>query len=285
MRYGYVVPFGDATDLADLAVLGEQHGWDAVFGWESLWGVSAWVALTAAACRTEMIRLGTLLTPVSRWRPWDLATTVRTLDTVSNGRVILGAGLGALHDGWTAFEADDGRAARVRRLTECLDIYAGLMKGQPFDYDGVEYQVRATDFMLPPPPVQRPHPPVWLVGAYVPGRETQPSLERAARWEGLLPQRGDNPPNGDRKAESPERLAEIVDLVRGYREAAGLPWAGYDVVKEADSFGNFTTQTTDDKTAWADAGATWWVESWWDLEGGQEGFAEMRRRITSGPPR
>src|SRR5919112_171768 len=115
MRYGFVVPFGDAADLADLAELGEQNEWDAVFGWEALWGVSAWVALTAAACRTERIRLGTLLTPVSRWRPWDLATTVRTLDTVSNGRVILGAGLGALHDGWTAFEADDGRAARVRR--------------------------------------------------------------------------------------------------------------------------------------------------------------------------
>jgi hypothetical protein len=133
--------------------------------------------------------------------------------------------------------------------------------------------------------VQRPHPPVWLVGAYVPGRRTQPSLERAARWDGLLPQRGDAPPDDQGKAESPERLAEIVDLVRGFREAAGLPWAGYDVVKEADSFGSFAAQTTEDKTAWADAGATWWVESWWDLEGGPEGFAEIRRRISSGPPR
>ena len=74
-------------------------------------------------------------------------------------------------------------------------------------------------------------------------------------------------------------------MARGYREVAGLPWAGYDVVKEADSFGKFTGQTTDDKTAWADAGATWWVESWWELEGNAEGFAEIRRRIATGPPR
>src|SRR3978361_1602100 len=106
MRYGYVVPYADARELAGLATLGEQHGWDGVFIAEAGWGLDAWVSLAAAAMTTTQIKLGTLLTPVPRVKPWDLASKVGTVDRLSDGRVILGAGLGALHEGWTAFEAD-----------------------------------------------------------------------------------------------------------------------------------------------------------------------------------
>ena len=68
--------FGDVHTLLDLAVTAERHGWDGVFTWEAVWGVDAWVTLGAAAMVTERIRLGTLLTPASRWRPWDLASAV-----------------------------------------------------------------------------------------------------------------------------------------------------------------------------------------------------------------
>jgi alkanesulfonate monooxygenase SsuD/methylene tetrahydromethanopterin reductase-like flavin-dependent oxidoreductase (luciferase family) len=78
MRFGFVVPYADAGEFAELAALGEQNGWDAVFTWEAVWGVHAWVTLGAAAMATERIRLGTLLTPASRWRPWDLASAVAT---------------------------------------------------------------------------------------------------------------------------------------------------------------------------------------------------------------
>src|SRR3984885_7869067 len=162
MRFGFVVPHGDARDFAQVTALGERHGWDGVFTWEAVWGVHAWVTLGAASMVTERIRLGTLLTPVSRWKPWDLASAVGTVDRLSGGRVILGAGLGALHGGWTAFEADEGRRARAQKLDECLDIYAGLMRGQPFGYHGTYYSAEPTDFMPPDPPVQRPHPPVGM---------------------------------------------------------------------------------------------------------------------------
>ena len=164
MRFGFVVPHGDARDFAQVAALGERHGWDGVFTWEAVWGVHAWVTLGAASMVTERIRLGTLLTPVSRWKPWDLASAVGTADRLSGGRVIVGAGMGALHDGWTAFEADEGRRARAEKLDECLAIYAGLMRGQPFAYSGKHYSAEPTDFFPPDPPVQRPHPPVWMVG-------------------------------------------------------------------------------------------------------------------------
>src|SRR5690349_24860763 len=106
MRYGFVMPFGDAAEIAEAAALAERSGWDALFVWEAVWGVDAWVALTAAAMRTRTLRLGTMLTPVPRIRPWDLASRVVTLDQLSGGRVTLGAGLGARLEGGSAFEPD-----------------------------------------------------------------------------------------------------------------------------------------------------------------------------------
>ncbi len=282
MRFGFVVPYADARDFADLAELGERHGWDGIFTWEALWGVDAWVSLAAAAMVTDKIKLGTLLTPVSRVRPWDLATRVGTVDRLSGGRTILSAGLGALHEGWTAFEPDEGRRVRAEKLDECLAIYDGLMRGQPFSFTGTHYSAAPTDFMLPDPPVQQPRPPVWVVGAAVAGRESQPSLARAAKWDGLLPQVIDGEHRG--KVRSPEEMAAVVEPVRALRAAAGLPMEGYDVVLEADSTGEWEATDPADSAAWADAGVTWWVESWWGIERGEKGLAELRRRIAAGPP-
>jgi alkanesulfonate monooxygenase SsuD/methylene tetrahydromethanopterin reductase-like flavin-dependent oxidoreductase (luciferase family) len=284
MRFGFVVPYATARELADLAALGERSGWDAVFTWEALWGEHAWVALGAAAMATERIRLGTLLTPASRWRPWDLASAVGTVDRLSGGRAVMTVGLGAVHEGWTAFEPDEGRRVRAEKLDECLAVYDGLMRGQPFSYDGTHYTARPTDFLLPEPPVQRPRPPVWVVGARVAGagRATQPSLARAARWDGLLPAVFDAA-TGQRPAGLDE-LASIVSEVLGLRAAAGLAGAPYDVAIEADSSGEFTQLDPPRPEPWADAGATWWIESWWTVERGPGGLAEVRRRVEAGPP-
>jgi alkanesulfonate monooxygenase SsuD/methylene tetrahydromethanopterin reductase-like flavin-dependent oxidoreductase (luciferase family) len=282
MQFGFVVPYEDARGFAEVAALGESSGWDGVFTWEAVYGVDAWVALGAAAVVTERIRLGTLLTPVSRWKPWDLASRVGTVDRLSSGRAVLGAGLGAVHEGWLAFEPDEGRKVRAEKVDECLAVYAGLMRGQPFGYDGRHYRVRPTDFMLPDPPVQRPHPPVWIVGAHVTGKARQPSLDRAARWEGVIPQ-VITPESRDKPA-TPEELAAIVSAVGERRLAAGLPLEGYDVVLEADSTGEFMRREPNSPPAWAEAGATWWVESWWTLERGEEGSRELRRRVAAGPP-
>lgn len=282
MRTGFVVPYADARDFAGLAALAEENGWDGIFTWEAVFGVDAWVSLAAAAMQTDRIRLGTLLTPVARIRPWDLASKVGTVDRLSNGRVTLSAGLGALHDGWTAFEADEGRRVRAQKVDECLAIYAGLMQGQPFEYDGRHYSAKPTDFMLPDPPAQRPHPPVWMVGAYLVGRTHQPSLERAARWNGLLPQVMDRDARG--KPRDPEQLARTLELIRPMRRSAGRDMDQYDVVVEGDSTGGWETACRGAPADWAAAGATWWIESWWNLDRGPEGRAELRRRIRAGPP-
>jgi alkanesulfonate monooxygenase SsuD/methylene tetrahydromethanopterin reductase-like flavin-dependent oxidoreductase (luciferase family) len=282
MRFGFVVPYADARDFAEVAALGEQHGWDGVFTWEAVWGVHAWVSLAAASMTTERVRLGTLLTPVARWKPWDLASAVGTVDRLSGGRAILSAGLGAVHAGWTAFEPDEGRRTRVGKLDECLAIYDGLMRGQPFSYDGKYYSARPTDSMPPPPPLQQPRPPVWMVGAYVAGRDRQPSLDRAARWDGLLPAVIDQ--DDGRGVRTPDELALLVDQVRSRREELGRSGTSYDVIIEADSTGEFVALSPPDPEPWAAAGATWWVESWWTLPRTPDGQAELQRRIQAGPP-
>jgi alkanesulfonate monooxygenase SsuD/methylene tetrahydromethanopterin reductase-like flavin-dependent oxidoreductase (luciferase family) len=121
MRFGFVVPYAEAREFADLAALGEQSGWDGVFTWESLYGEHAWVTLGAAAMTTSRIRLGTLLTPVSRHRPWDLASMVSTVDRLSGGRVVMCAGLGALRAGRAA------RAASARAATAPADLGGGRL--------------------------------------------------------------------------------------------------------------------------------------------------------------
>jgi alkanesulfonate monooxygenase SsuD/methylene tetrahydromethanopterin reductase-like flavin-dependent oxidoreductase (luciferase family) len=273
LRSGIVISAGTPREFTELAVAAEKSGWNAIFTWEAVWGPDAWVTLTAAAMVTESIRLGTMLTPLPRIRPWDLAGRVATLDFLSGGRVQLAVGMGALHDGWLAFEADEGRKVRAEKLDEGLAVYDGLMRGQPYSFSGKHYQVRPTDFAPPPMPVQRPRVPVWVVGAH----PSAPSLRRAAKWDGLLPTKV-GVAAGDRF--DPSDLAEVVAAVRPLREALGLSWQGYEVIAEGistpDSAGQRLLQE------WVDAGATWWVESDWS--GGDDAVRRHRARIEAGPP-
>jgi alkanesulfonate monooxygenase SsuD/methylene tetrahydromethanopterin reductase-like flavin-dependent oxidoreductase (luciferase family) len=147
------------------------------------------------------------------------------------------------------------------------------MRGQPFAYAGRHYSVEPTDFVPPPPPVQRPRVPVWVVGAYPAAR----SLDRAARWDGIIPtsvgREAGNPL-------TPKELVPIVARVRTIRESAGLAWEGYDVVVEGVTEAGTSADAR--VTEWAEAGATFWVESDWSM--GDDAVARHRRRIEAGPP-
>ncbi|MEO9152920.1 MAG: LLM class flavin-dependent oxidoreductase, partial [Lapillicoccus sp.] len=272
------------SEFVELAELGEARGWDAVFTWEAVYRHDAWATLAGAATRTSRIRLGTLLTPAARYRPWDLAQRVATVDRLSGGRVTLGVGLGAVNANWLSFEPDEGRAVRARRLDETLEVFARLLAtppGEAYAHTGEFWSVRPVTELAPPPPAQRPHPPVWVVGALVPGRSRQPSLARAARWQGIFPACVGGA--GGSSGLTLEALSEIVARVRSMRADLGLPWVGYDVVVEGDTFGDFGGVHGSPRP-WAEAGATWWVESWWDVPEGPGGVAELRRRVGLGPP-
>src|SRR5205814_6471999 len=105
MQYGFILPHGDIHTLVELAHEAEVAGWDGVFYWDGIYIKEAgpmydpWIVLAAMALRTERVRLGLILTPPSRRRPWKLARETVTLDHLSQGRLILPVGLGALEDG------------------------------------------------------------------------------------------------------------------------------------------------------------------------------------------
>lgn len=274
MKTGFVLPYGDARRAADWAYRAEQVGWDGFFVWEPVWGIDAWVCLTAAAMRTERIRLGTMLTPLSRMRPWKLASETATLDNLSDGRVILSLGMGAVDTGFDAFGEEIDRKARAERLDEGLDILLGLWKGQPFTYTGKHYQVKECTFMPPPPPVQQPHIPVWMVGAW----PSQKSMRRVLRCDGLLPQ---VIKDGKAMAASPDEVRQMRDFVLENRIAsASFAGSPFDIIVEGQTPGDDPAWAAKILQPWAEAGVTWWIEALWDMP-----TEAVLGRLEQGPPK
>jgi hypothetical protein len=275
MKYGFVLPFGDARTAATLASQAEAAGWDGFFVWEPVWGIDAWVALTAAAMLTERIRLGTLLSPLSRMRPWKIASETATLDNLSKGRVILSVGLGAIDTGFEAFGEVTDRRTRAELLDESLDIITGLWRGHPFSYDGKHYKVKETNFYPPAPPLQEPRIPIWVVGAWPRMR----SMQRVLRYDGLLPVVMNS--KGQIEKTTPEDIHAMQTYVAENR-AASTP---FDIIVEGQTPGNDLRRAGEIVKPWIDSGATWWIEALWETPQDTEGQELVRQRILDGPPR
>jgi alkanesulfonate monooxygenase SsuD/methylene tetrahydromethanopterin reductase-like flavin-dependent oxidoreductase (luciferase family) len=287
MRYGFVLPYGDARAAAELAGLAEEHGWDGFFVWESIWGLDAWAMLAAAAMTTERIRLGTMLTPLPRRKPWDVAGQTSTVDNLSNGRVTLAVGLGVFgEERFWLFEDDPGRKVRAEQLDESLEMLQYLWKDEAFEFKGKHYQSKLVPELVPPappPPVQQPRIPTWVVGAW----PRPKSMRRAALQDGWLPNYApvsSDAATGERSELTPALLAEGVEWIRNERARHGLTMDRYDVVAEG------VTAADDPKAGevvrpWAEAGATWWIDADWSTMDPGTARANAERRLQAGPPR
>jgi alkanesulfonate monooxygenase SsuD/methylene tetrahydromethanopterin reductase-like flavin-dependent oxidoreductase (luciferase family) len=253
VRYGLTLPVGGACSdpefLVDLAELAEAVGWDGVFledyvvfqGDPAAPTCDPWVALAAIAVRTKRIVLGTKVTPLSRRRPWNVARQATTIDHLSEGRMVLGVGLGDVGDhvvrdaSFTSFGEETNSARRAEMLDESLEIISGLWTAEPFEYTGRHYSIGRVTFL--PLPKQRPRIPIWVGGGY-PNRGP---TERAARWDGSILYRADG---GDLQPED-------VSAIR--RAAGDKP---YDISISLGHDGNPEAER-DRLTRLADAGATW----------------------------
>src|SRR5438067_2239435 len=181
MKYGFVIPGGDVLDHIEIAEEIEAAGWDAVFVADGVYGTDPWVSLAAIAVRTRRMRLGTLLTPVSRRRPWKLASETATLDRLSHGRVVLSVGLGAIDTGFDQVGEATDRKVRAELLDEGLELLKLFWSGHPFSFEGDHYHVE-WDNTWSYTPVQSPRIPIWVVGAW----PWKVSVVRAARFDGLI---------------------------------------------------------------------------------------------------
>jgi alkanesulfonate monooxygenase SsuD/methylene tetrahydromethanopterin reductase-like flavin-dependent oxidoreductase (luciferase family) len=268
MNFGIILTDGGPREAAGLAAEAEAAGWDGVFTWDgmaigSMPTYDPWVTMAGMAMTTSRVRLGAMVTPPSRRRPWKLARETTSVDVLSGGRLVLPVGLGALDDaGFGNVGETTDRRERAERLDESLAILEGLWSGRPFAFEGRHYRFGEMTFQ--PTPVQRPRIPTWVVG----GWPSERSMSRALRYDGLLPNSLDG-------SLTPATLAEMAGWIAGRRSLEG-----FDIVVEG------TTPAEPVEAAamvapWREAGATWWVESDWN-----SGTVEnLRRRISAGPPR
>jgi alkanesulfonate monooxygenase SsuD/methylene tetrahydromethanopterin reductase-like flavin-dependent oxidoreductase (luciferase family) len=193
----FVAPFDELADagaLAELAQRAEARWWDGFFLWDHVdyrRPVSAiadpWVCMTAIAWATDRVLIGPLITPPARRRIHKLARETVTLDRLSGGRLIFGAGLGSDNSGeFSKF----GEEADAKARAKLLD-------------DGLEQLMRYWSGDFQPQPLQQPRIPIWLAARW-PNRKP---VRRALAWDGVFPI--DLP--------GPEALAELVAEVRAER--------------------------------------------------------------------
>jgi alkanesulfonate monooxygenase SsuD/methylene tetrahydromethanopterin reductase-like flavin-dependent oxidoreductase (luciferase family) len=271
VRYGIVITnLGDYADprvVVRLAQAAEEAGWEGIFVWDHLgfvWGVPSgdpWVILSAVAASTERLMLGTAVTPLARRRLQVVANALATLDLLSGGRVIFGAGLGGREREFSAFGDTPEPRERAAMIDEGLTVLDGLLSGWEVSHRGEHYVVDGVRLS----PTRRPRIPIWI------GGESDAALRRAARWDGWLAP-ATSPDGTPIMAKSPDTIAEMVARIYRHREGGGPFEVAVDGYTES---GNEALSR-----AYEEAGATWWLESVHGLRGTLD---EMIARVEAGP--
>jgi alkanesulfonate monooxygenase SsuD/methylene tetrahydromethanopterin reductase-like flavin-dependent oxidoreductase (luciferase family) len=287
MRFGVSIPafadFSDPRALAELAGEAEAAGWDGFFLWDAMFFdptfhpmADPWIALAAIAMSTRQMRIGTLVTPVARRRPWKLARETVSVDKLSGGRLILGVGLGdPVQWDFGFFDEITDSRVRARRLDEGLDILTGLWTGEKFSYQGDQYHVKEVIFR--PAPVQSPRIPIW-VGGWWPHKAP---LRRAARWDGVCPIKGGDPI-------TPDEWRELLAYVQEHHTST----TPFDAVHSAPTPGDHLKHAAEIVEPYTKAGVTWWIEpvdpwrfGWsYEVPWAPEATVLIRERIRQGPP-
>ena len=274
--------FGEYADvrlLAEMAAEAEAAGWDGFWVWDHIqWSgedpgeprqpaVDPIVALTLIAAATQRVRLGPMLTPLARRRPWKVARELTTLDHLSGGRLTLGVG--------------PGRTARtgVRRLRggnrrSRTGGQAGRRTGRP-DRAVVGRAVRLRRAALPADPCGAAAAtgsgpvPIWVGGEWPQHRAP---FRRAARFHGVHPLLTSVP-----EADQPAAIRDLVAYIRRFR-GRDRP---FDVAYGVETAGDGSEADREVVSRFADAGVTWWMEP---ISRWRGPLTEIRARIRRGPP-
>lgn len=291
LDHGIAFPLTNSELLVECAVAADEAGWDGVFFQDHLtdWLATepadhraiadTWTTLSAIASRTDRITLASWITPVPRRYPWQLARNLATLDRISNGRVLLGAGLGTTPD-FTTFGLEADQTRRARKLDEALEIIDRLWTGDPVTYDGDHFTI--TDAVLRPTPVQEPRIPI-VIGGWWPYKKP---FQRGARWDGIMP---NWPSMVDEDADMLEELGdhiqeavarqrsnetEVREMLEYYRSRADEPG---EIVLPVEMSG----LPPDFLEVCRDVGATWALSTPVDPA---DSIEDNVARIREGPP-
>ncbi|MCB7137916.1 LLM class flavin-dependent oxidoreductase [Cellulosimicrobium marinum] len=289
MKVGVVGSFGSATQVVEMAVAAEEHGWDGFFSWDGISVMAVdtfdpWAMLAAAAVRTERVTLGAMVFALPRRRPWEVARQALTVDHLSGGRLVLPVGVGVLDDGGFSAVPDQPQELRARaeQLDDALAFLDRAWTGEPFAFAGTRLKTGEMQFL--PRPVDRPgtghRVPVWPVGVWDAARPPRRSLDRALRADGTVLQlrgeRGFDVP-------TPDDVSALVSWLTARRAELGLPAdRPFDVVLQGELPAD-RAAATEQLADLAEAGATWWVESRWNPDTATP--TALLDTIRQGPPR
>jgi alkanesulfonate monooxygenase SsuD/methylene tetrahydromethanopterin reductase-like flavin-dependent oxidoreductase (luciferase family) len=297
MRYGLTIPnfgeFADARLVATMAREAEEAGWEGFFIWDHVQfmptaHVDPWVALTAIALATQRIRIGPMVTPLPRRRPVKLARETVSVDHISDGRLVLGVGIGLGPWEWDYLGEETDQRVRGDMLDEALDLLVKFWTGEPVLHDGPYYHFRG-DFgpgrpevnptPLLPRPRQTPRIPIWVAGTW----PAKPPFRRAARWDGVVPL---GPDRGVGPRMLPADIREMLAYMQKHRASNDA----FDVVIGGETTGTDRHRDVATVEPYISAGATWWLEDvspWafgWKWTGPWP-LDAMRGRVRNGPPR
>ena len=129
-------------------------------------------ALNFLAGCTTRVKLGTHVLILPYRNPVLTAKILATLDVLSGGRLILGAGVGWMEEEFQAMGLDT-YAQRGEVTNEYIEIFKELWTSEQPEFHGKHYEISGVGFL--PKPVQKPHPPIWV------GGHTNAAIRRAAR--------------------------------------------------------------------------------------------------------
>lgn len=279
----------DANTIVEYAVAADQAGWDGVFHLDHLIDFVAqdlddhdplndpWTIWAAVAAKTDHITLGSSITPVPRRHPWQLAKNLATLDHLSDGRVLLGAGLGAPKE-FEPFGQEYDQKYLAERYDEALDIITGLWSGEPFSYDGEHFTI--DEAVMRPTPVQEPRIPI-VIGGWWPFKAP---FRRGARWDGIIPNWPSMHSNAPYLEYYPDHMRRVIpdepnheedvrEMLRYYHDQADDP--GEIMLYALDSAPEHFDELC------RDLGATWMIHGIADSDADKE--ANLKR-IRQGPP-
>jgi alkanesulfonate monooxygenase SsuD/methylene tetrahydromethanopterin reductase-like flavin-dependent oxidoreductase (luciferase family) len=255
-------------DYLKLAKRGEECGWNGFFLWDHVflpWApdeavLDSWIMLSAIATQTNNITIGTTVTPLARRRPMIIAREAMTIDRLSNGRFILGVGLGGTAE-LKALGEEENSKIRGEILDESLEILKGLWSGKPFIFDGTHLKIKEPVKFRPAGDIK-----IW-VGGFWPHKKP---FRRAAKYDGIFPLKAGSDPSL-----YPEDYQEILSYIKKYRKSLD----SFDIVKSIITVGDKEEDAYIHD--FMDIGATWLLEAFWSE---RCSLKEIQQRIEQGPP-
>ena len=284
MKFGFISSFGTIDQHVALARESEAHGWDGFFTWDAInlsgeWAMPVYdpfAVLAAAAAVTERITLGAMVFAVPRHRPWELAQRALTVDRLSGGRLVLPVGVGVTED--RGFSSVPGQATGLKERAALLDETLAWIEeswsGEDFEFQGEH--LRTGPFRYPERPVNG-RIPVWPVGVWDAERPPTKNLQRALRWDGIVPQL-----RGTADELGPEDIAGLVSWLTEHRtDTAATRSTPFEVVLQG-KLSTDPAEAAEQARTMADAGVTWWIESWWDPS--SDTAESLLEKVRQGPP-